>query len=113
MSIKRYDIVRLTRFDRVGWVSGPASRPATPRGNWIVVAGVEGDKFLLAKDETLIKIPIEDVFKVADYDLNEIITTIKMVRTSDDLKKFANLEMNNVKENRGNTTGNIEDQGHP
>jgi hypothetical protein len=94
MSIKRFDVVKLTRSDRVSWLSGPAGKAATPKGGWIVVAGVGDDKFLLARAETLIQIPIEDVFKIADYELNEVINTIKAVRTKNDLKKFANLGAN-------------------
>lgn len=101
MSIKRFDVVKLLRSDRVSWVSGPAGRAATPKGGWIVVAGVDKDKYLLARAETLIQIPMEDVFKIADYDLNEIINTIKAVRTKEDLKRFMNLEMPNGKERAG------------
>ena len=101
MSIKRFDVVRLLRSDRVSWVSGPAGKAATPKGGWIVVAGVGDDKYLLARAETLIQIPMEDVFKVADYDLTEAISTIRAVRNMDDLKKFMNLEADNGKERTG------------
>jgi hypothetical protein len=97
MAIKRFDIVRLLRSDRVSYVSGPAGKAATPNGNWIVVAGCETDKYLLAKQETIIKIPMDDVFKIGDYDLGDAINRVKRVRSSEDLKKLG-MEIPNVKE---------------
>ncbi len=95
VSIKRFDIVRLLRQDNVDWVSGPPGRAATPDGNWIVVAGIDNNKFLLAKEETIIRIPTVDVFKVASYDISEVIAYIKLIRTNADLKRHLKLELEN------------------
>lgn len=77
MNIKRFDLVQLKTVQNVKFLSGPANRPAKPQGNWTVVAGVGTDELLVAKDETIIRIPVFDVVKIADYDLKRIINTIK------------------------------------
>ena len=47
-----------------------------------------GQILLLAKDETIIQIPVEDVIKVAAYDLNKVIENIKKVKSTADLEKL-------------------------
>ena len=84
--IKRFDIVRLKTIERVTWLSGPASRPASTQGNWSVVAGI-GDEVLVAKDETIARIPITDIIKVADYGIEHAFNSIKKIRTNADLKE--------------------------
>lgn len=85
--IKRFDIIRIKTVKNVEWLSGPASRPASPQGNWSVVAGLPDGKILIAKDETVAQIPMEDVFKVADYGIEHAVGSIKKIRTLADLKK--------------------------
>ena len=88
-NIKRFDIVMIRTIEHVKWLSGPASRPAKPQGRWSVVAGIGGndDEVLIAKDQTLCKIPISDVVKVADYGPEHALESIKKVRNRSDLKK--------------------------
>jgi hypothetical protein len=86
--MKRFDLVVLKTIKNVKWMSGPAGRPARPKGNWVVVCGVEGDKLLIAKDETVIKIPAADVMLVGSYDTQMTIEAIKKVKTLEDLKKI-------------------------
>lgn len=89
MDLKRFDIVQIKTIERVTWLSGPASRPATPQGNWIVYAGVGmGDDIMIVKDETVAQIPASDVFKVADYGTEHALEHIKKIRTASDLKKY-------------------------
>jgi len=88
MQLKRFDIVIIKTIKNVQWLSGPASRPASPQGRWSVVAGVEGvKKIMLAKDETLCIIPIDDIIKVADFGPEYAMKSIKKVRNHADLKK--------------------------
>lgn len=77
MNIKRFDVVQITTVKNVNFVSGPANRPAIPQGNWTVVAGVGSNELLLSKDETIIRIPVFDVVKIANYDVQRVIETIK------------------------------------
>lgn len=75
---KQNDIVRLLRIDRVKYLSGPKCRPASPKGEWVIVGGLEREQDLvLAKDATIIRIPISDVTKIADYDLDVVIEAVR------------------------------------
>lgn len=75
--IKRFDLVKLRTTENVHWMSGPAGRPASTQSIWSVVAGVEGDKLMLSSDQTLIIIPVVDVIKVGDYDLEHTLSYLK------------------------------------
>jgi len=86
--IKRFDLVSIKSIKKVQWLSGPASRPATPQGVWAVFCGVGRDELILAKNETLIRIPASDVFKVADYGLEHAIETLRHIRTKMDIDKY-------------------------
>lgn len=85
--IKRFDLVSIKTIGRVKWLSGPASRPATPQGNWVVICGIGKNELMLSKDETLIRIPILDVFKVADYGIDHAIRSVRDIRTKSDIGK--------------------------
>jgi hypothetical protein len=86
--VKRFDFVVLKTIRNVKWVSGPASRPASPKGLWSVVGGVGGtDVLLLAKDNTVIKIPASDVHKVGDYDLNKSIQWVRRIKNKGQLRR--------------------------
>ena len=86
--IKRFDIIRLKTTKNIKWLSGPAGRPADPRGNWSVVAGVANtDILLISKDETIAQVPESDVIKVADYGFEHAVESIKKIRTLDDIEK--------------------------
>jgi hypothetical protein len=78
--IKRFDIVVLKTTENVKWMSGPAGRPALPKGHWIVTALGQKNQAILAKDETLIQIPIDDIIKVSEYDLGKVIKAIKSIK---------------------------------
>lgn len=87
--IKRFDLVIIKTIKNVHWLSGPASRPASPRGIWSVVAGVEGmSKVMLARNETACIVPIEDIELAVDYDIDKAVQSIKNVRCRADLEKF-------------------------
>ena len=74
-------------ISRVKWLSGPASRPATPQGNWVVICGIGKNELMLSKDETVIRIPMSDVFKVADYGIGHAIRSVRDIRTISDMGK--------------------------
>jgi len=71
MDIKRFDIVKLKTIENVKWMSGPSGRPATPIGNWSVIGNIK-TSLLLSKNNTIIKVPVNDIVKIADYDINKI-----------------------------------------
>ena len=69
-------------------MSGPAGRPADPKVNLSVVGNFPGKAMLLlAKDETIVAVPITDVRKVGSYDLNKTIEAIKRVKNKEDLER--------------------------
>lgn len=87
--IKRFDVVVLKTTENVRWVSGPAGRPASPKGHWSVVAGLADGILMLSKDETVIQIPEKDVTKILDYNIEGILHNIRKVRNLNDLERFA------------------------
>ena len=82
--IKRLDVVRILTIKNIKWVSGPAGRPASPQGEWSV-SGANGSLLLLAKDETIIQIPYNDVAVVAEYDIQRVINNVRKVRQMSDI----------------------------
>ena len=86
--IKRFDLVALKSTKNVKWLSGPPRRPSSPKGAWSVVSGVSGrDMLLLAKEDTMIQIPVNDVIKVGDYNLDRAMELVKRVRSLDEFEK--------------------------
>lgn len=63
----QFDIVRIVSTQRVQYLSAPSGDVVSPHGNWSIVGFMGGDA-VLAKDQALIRIPINDVKKVAIYD---------------------------------------------
>ena len=85
--IKRFDLVRLLTIKNVKYVSGPAGRAASPQGVWSVIGNV-GVMIFLAKEDTVIEIPIIDIVKIADYSVERVLNNVKQVKSIEDLKKF-------------------------
>ena len=65
---RQFDVVRLLKTDSVTYLCGPSGRATAPKGEWTVVAFVEGD-MILAKQSTIVRVSPSDVVKIADYDL--------------------------------------------
>jgi hypothetical protein len=72
---RQNDIVRLKDEKHVKYVSGPKGRPATPKGDWIVVGSMGAD-LMLARNNTIIRIPMVDVVKIASYDMGRILKAV-------------------------------------
>lgn len=87
--IKRFDLVQLRSTSRVVYLSGPPSRVTSPHGNWIVTAGVAGTNLLMCcKEGTTIQIPVEDVVRVAEYDLETGLRTLSKIKNKQDLERL-------------------------
>ena len=97
---RKFDIVQLTTTRNIKFLSGPPGRPAKPTGSWSVVGNLPGAKLMIAKDETIVIIPITDVRKVGSYDLNKSIEDIKKIRTRADLEKQDKGEQDGQEEKR-------------
>ena len=83
----RFDIVLLKETKNLQYISGPKGKITKPEGYWTVISS-NSDKVLLSKEETIIQVPIEDVFLVAKYDISKVFKAIKQVRTLEDVEKL-------------------------
>jgi len=66
--IKQFDIVQLLRTKNVKYIS---EQNTSPHGSWSVIA-VVGDDLLLSKNNCIIKIPLNDVSKIENFNVNII-----------------------------------------
>ena len=70
--IQQLDQVELLTVKRVKYLSTKPGYSPSPHGRWSVVGLIEGDA-LLAKDDTLIRIPLGDVRKACTHDRQQVI----------------------------------------
>ena len=63
----QFDVVRLLHIKNVKYLSGPPGRATSPKGEWTIVGFVDRDA-VLAKQSTLIRVPVGDVVRIAEYD---------------------------------------------
>lgn len=64
--LNSWDIVNIMRVDRIQFRSGPPGSPISPHGNWVIV-GFVGAEALIAKDGTIVKVPISDIKRVGVF----------------------------------------------
>ena len=62
--LKQYDIVQIITTKRINYLSGPAGQSTSPNGNWSIV-GFIGKDTIIAKEDTLARVPIGDLRKIA------------------------------------------------
>lgn len=74
--IGRFDQVRIKTTKNVKYLSAPPGTKISPQGIWSVVAVVADDELLLAKSNAIVRIPINDVLKVADYSLKDVLAPL-------------------------------------
>jgi hypothetical protein len=82
--IKRFDLVKIKTIKNVRWVSGPSGRAARPDGAWTVVGGSYNGQITLAKDQTVVMIPEDDVVKIADYNVSNVLEKVKAIRPGEE-----------------------------
>jgi hypothetical protein len=71
----RFDQVKIITTKNVKYLSSPPDIIVTPDGLWQVTAIVDED-LLLVKNNCIIRIPTTDVLKVAEYDINHLISKL-------------------------------------
>ena len=69
---KQFDIVKLITTKNITYRSGPPHTNVSPHGTWSVIGNI-GEELILSKDNTIIKVPYQDVQKVAVYDIDKLI----------------------------------------
>ena len=85
---KRWDLVTILTTKNIKFLSGPMGRPADPKGVWTIVGNLNKFNLVIAKDETIAVIPLPDVRKIASYDINKMVKTIKSVKSKKDLESI-------------------------
>ena len=70
--LKQFDIVQIITTKRIRYLSAPPGSASSPQGDWNVV-GMVGPEVVAAKNDTLVRIPLQDVRKVGSYNLNDFL----------------------------------------
>jgi hypothetical protein len=73
--VQQLDQVELLTIKRVKYLSTRPGYAPSPHGRWSVVGLIDGDA-LLAKDDTLIRIPLSDIRKVCTHDRHQVLTCL-------------------------------------
>lgn len=76
--IQQLDQVEILTVKRVKWLSTKPGYSPSPHGRWSVVGLIDGEA-LLAKDDTLIRIPLSDIRKVQTNDRQQVIDCLREV----------------------------------
>ena len=76
MEYRQFDVVRLIHTRRIKYLSGPSERATAPKGEWSIVGFVERDA-VLAKQSTIIRVPVEDIERIAEYDKKVLVDKLK------------------------------------
>ena len=72
VQFKQLDRVQLRTTKNITYLSAPPGSIASPQGAWSVVCVVGASELMLAKDTTMIRVPVADVLKIADHNLNDL-----------------------------------------
>jgi len=78
----------LRTVKNVKWLSGPPGKAIDTNGAWQVVAMADSDigkNILLCKDEIMISIPPDDLYRVGEYNFDKVISDVKRVKSLKDL----------------------------
>lgn len=87
--LRQFDIVQILTTKRIRFVSGPPGHATDPHGNWTVVGFIESDA-MVAKDNTIARVPLGDLRQVASYNLDK---TIQRINDAGYLKKDREINM--------------------
>jgi hypothetical protein len=77
--LRQFDVVQLTKVDNVKYLSGPKGRSATPKGNWTVIGFIEND-VVIERDNTVVRMPANDVVRIAAYDIQTVMDAVKRAK---------------------------------
>lgn len=88
--IQRFDQVKLLTIKNVGYLSAPPGTQTTPQGIWSVVAIVEQNELILAKDNAIIRIPAADVLVISEYDLELMNSVLGNLSNGQAKEKYTN-----------------------
>tara|TARA_R100001244_G_scaffold25113_2_gene25416 strand:- start:76737 stop:77024 length:288 start_codon:yes stop_codon:yes gene_type:complete len=72
----QFDVVQLSTTKGIRFLSGPQGGATDPHGNWSIIGFVELDA-IIAKDTTIVRVPVADLKKVASYNLDSFMSKIQ------------------------------------
>jgi len=75
--LKHRDIVQIITTKKIRYVSGPPGQATNPNGNWTIV-GFSGVEAIIAKESTLVKVPIQDIRKIASFNIDTFYKQLEM-----------------------------------
>lgn len=76
--INAWDLIQIIRTTNITYRSGPPGMTANPNGVWVVVGNL-GNELLVAKEGTIVKVPIGDIRKVGSYSKDDVFDALKTV----------------------------------
>ena len=74
--LQQLDQVELLTTRRVDYLSARPGSAPSPHGIWSVI-GIIGGKALLAKEGALIRIPLNDIRKISNYSVGDILAKLR------------------------------------
>jgi hypothetical protein len=74
-----FDIVALSTTKNVKWMSDIVGSLPDPNGKWTVICSFPDRTLLLQKDTALIKAPVEDVIKIANYEIMNVFEQLEKI----------------------------------
>lgn len=97
---KQFDIVQIVTTKGIKYLSGPEGHAANPNGYWSVV-GFVGSEAILAKENTLARVPVDDIQKVGSYDMDSLFDKLstagylkpKLINMPDHVSKMLNINI--------------------
>ncbi len=75
-TLKQLDQVNILTTKNVKYMAAEPGEAPSPHGLWSVVGFVAGE-VLIAKQGAIVKIPIEDIRKVVDYDIQDVLQRVQ------------------------------------
>jgi hypothetical protein len=97
---KQLDIVQIITTKQIKFLSGPEGHAANPHGNWSIV-GFVGSEAVLSKENTLVKIPLSDIRRVASYSVDKFMEQLsstgylkpKLINMPDHISKILDINI--------------------
>lgn len=72
----QFDIVQIITTKRIKFLSGPKGRSVSPHGNWSIVGFIKAEA-IIAKQNTIVKIPVTDIRRTQIYNLKHVWERLK------------------------------------
>jgi hypothetical protein len=73
---RQFDVVRLLHTKNIKYLSGPRGRATSPKGEWSIIGFIDREA-ILAKQNTIIRIPIPDIVRIAEYNKDALFDKLK------------------------------------